>query len=43
MNQPSLLHRGQALWLSLTHLIEILQAPAALAARVYLADRKSVV
>jgi len=38
MNQPSLLHRGQALWLSFTRLIDTLQAPAALAARLYLAQ-----
>ena len=38
MNHPSLLHRGQALWLGFTRLIDTLQAPAALAARVYLAQ-----
>ncbi len=38
MNHPNLLHRGQALWLGFTRLIEMLQAPAALAARLYLAQ-----
>jgi putative oxidoreductase len=38
MNHPSLLHRGQALWLGFTRLIDTLQAPAALAARLYLAQ-----
>lgn len=38
MNHPTLLHRGHALWLSFASLIDALRAPAALAARLYLAQ-----
>ncbi len=38
MNHPTLLHRGQSLWLGATSLIDALRAPASLAARIYLAQ-----
>ena len=38
MNHPTLLHRGHALWQSFASLIDTLRAPAALAARLYLAQ-----
>lgn len=38
MNHPTLLHRGHALWLSFASLIDALRAPAALVARLYLAQ-----
>ena len=38
MNHPTLLQRGHSLWLGATGLIDALRAPAALAARLYLAQ-----
>lgn len=38
MNQPTLLRCGQSLWQGITGLIDSLRAPAALAARIYLAQ-----
>jgi putative oxidoreductase len=38
MNRPTLLHRGQSLWQGVTGLIDALRAPAALAARIYIAQ-----
>jgi putative oxidoreductase len=38
MTHPTLLHRGQSLWLGFTGVIDALRAPAALAARLYLAQ-----
>ena len=38
MNPPTLLHRGQSLWLMVTGLVDSLRPAAALAARVYLAQ-----
>lgn len=38
MNPPSLLHRGQSLWLLITGLLDGLRPAAALSARIYLAQ-----
>ena len=38
MNHPTPLQRGHSLWLDTTGLIDALRAPAALAARLYLAQ-----
>ena len=38
MNPPTLLSRGQTLWQMATHLLDALRSPAALAARLYLAQ-----